>query len=181
MSDVMWTNWWQKIAEDFSDLPDAGEAIRMTVRLLLAAILGGMLGYDRERAGKAAGLRTHMLVSLGSALFVLIPQQAGLSDSDLSRVIQGIVAGVGFLGAGAIVKDNRVGEIQGLTTAAGIWLTAAIGIAAGLGREASAVLGAVLAFVILSALARISHGIGHGIGKPQTEQRQDEQSGNETE
>lgn len=70
----------------------------MTVRLALAAILGGMLGYDRERAGKAAGLRTHMLVSVGSALFVLIPQQAGLSDSDLSRVIQGIVAGVGFLG-----------------------------------------------------------------------------------
>ncbi|MBC7968105.1 MAG: MgtC/SapB family protein [Fuerstia sp.] len=142
----------------------------MTVRLLLAAILGGMLGYDRERAGKAAGLRTHMLVSLGAALFVLIPQQAGLSKADLSRVIQGIVAGVGFLGAGAIVKDSRGGEIQGLTTAAGIWLTAAIGIAAGLGREASAVLGAVLAVVILSALARISH----RIEKLQPERRPDE-------
>ncbi len=161
---------WQKVALDFSDLPDTSEAIRMIVRLLLAAILGGMLGYDRERAGKAAGLRTHMLVSLGAALFVLIPQQAGLSNADLSRIIQGIVAGVGFLGAGAIVKDSRGGEIEGLTTAAGIWLTAAIGIAAGLGREASAVLGAVLAFVILSALARISH----RIEKPQVERRLDE-------
>ncbi len=170
MSDVMLTDWWQKVALDFSDLPDTGEAIRMTVRLTLAAILGGMLGYDRERAGKAAGLRTHMLVSLGAALFVLIPQQAGLSNADLSRVIQGIVAGVGFLGAGAIVKDSRGGEVQGLTTAAGIWLTAAIGIAAGLGREASAVLGAVLAFVILSALARISH----RIEKSQQEGRQNE-------
>lgn len=170
MSDVILADWWQKVALDFSDLPDTSEAIRMTVRLLLAAILGGMLGYDRERAGKAAGLRTHMLVSLGAALFVLIPQQAGLSNADLSRVIQGIVAGVGFLGAGAIVKDSRGGEIQGLTTAAGIWLTAAIGIAAGLGREASAVLGAVLAFVILSALARISH----RIEKLQLERRPDE-------
>jgi len=87
----------------------------------------------------------------------MIPLQAGLSDADISRVIQGIVAGVGFLGAGAIVKDSRGGEVQGLTTAASIWITAAIGIAAGLGREASAVLGAVLAFVILSALSRISH------------------------
>ena len=166
MPDAAMSEWWQKVAADFSDLPDVGEAIRMTVRLVLAAVLGGMLGYDRERAGKSAGLRTHMLVSLGAALFVLIPQQAGLSDSDISRVIQGVVAGVGFLGAGAIVKDSRGGEVQGLTTAAGIWLTAAIGIAAGLGRESSAVLGAVLAFVILSALARISHWMRPSHGQP---------------
>jgi putative Mg2+ transporter-C (MgtC) family protein len=156
MVDMAMSEWWQKVAADFSDLPDIGEAIRMTVRLVLAAALGGMLGYDRERAGKSAGLRTHMLVSLGAALFVMIPQQTGFCGADISRVIQGIVAGVGFLGAGAIVKDSRDGEVQGLTTAAGIWLTAAIGIAAGLGREASAVLGAVLAFVVLSALVRIS-------------------------
>lgn len=147
---------WQKVAADFSDLPDLGEAIRMSVRLVLAAILGGMLGYDRERAGKSAGLRTHMLVSLGAAIFVLIPQQAGLAVSDITRVIQGIVAGVGFLGAGAIVKDSRGSEVEGLTTAAGIWLTAAVGIAAGLGREASAVLGTVLALIILSGIGRIS-------------------------
>ena len=92
-------------------------------------------------------------------MFVQIPQQAGLTDADISRVIQGVVAGVGFLGAGAIVKHSQGGEVQGLTTAAGIWLTAAIGIAAGLGREASALLGTVLAVIILSTLARISRWI----------------------
>ena len=148
---------WQKVAADFQDLPDVAQVIRMSVRLLIAALLGGLLGYDGERAGKSAGLRTHMLVSLGAALFVLLPQQAGMSDADISRVIQGVVDGVGFLGAGAIVKGSREAEVQGLTTAAGIWLTAAVGIAAGLGREASATLGAVLAFLILSALSRCSH------------------------
>ena len=148
---------WGKLAEDFLDLSDIAEAIRMSIRLLLASILGGLLGYDRERAGKSAGLRTHMLVSMGAALFVLIPQQAGMSDADISRVIQGVVAGVGFLGAGAIVKGKREEDIQGLTTAAGLWLTAAVGLAAGMGREASAILGAVLAFLVLSTLARVSH------------------------
>lgn len=151
------SDWWQHIAGDFSDLPNAGEAIRMTVRLLMAAMLGAILGYDRERVGKAAGLRTHMLVALGTAMFVIIPQQAGLSDADISRVIQGLAAGIGFLGAGSIVKGRREGETQGLTTAASIWVTAAIGIAAGMGREASAILGTILAFVILSSLARVSH------------------------
>lgn len=159
MASLMMVDWWQKVAADFSDLPDPGEVIRMTVRMVLSAVLGGILGYDRERAGKSAGLRTHMLVSLGAAMFVQIPQQAGLSDADISRVIQGVVAGVGFLGAGAIVKHSQGGEVQGLTTAAGIWLTAAIGIAAGLGREASALLGTVLAVIILSTLARISRWI----------------------
>lgn len=151
MDDVL-----QKVAMDFQDLPDLAEAIRMSVRLVLAAALGGLLGYDRERAGKSAGLRTHMLVSLGAALFALIPQQAGMSDADISRVLQGVVAGVGFLGAGAIVKGSREEDVQGLTTAAGIWLTAAVGIAAGMGRESSAILGAFLAFIILSTLSRIS-------------------------
>ncbi|MDP1562992.1 MAG: MgtC/SapB family protein [Pirellulaceae bacterium] len=148
---------WQKVAADFADMPDLAEAIRFSIRLILAAALGGLLGYERERAGKAAGLRTHMLVSLGAALFVLIPQQAGMSNADISRIVQGVVAGVGFLGAGAIVKGTRGEDIHGLTTAAGIWLTAAIGIAAGLGRESSAILGAVLAFLILSTLAWVSH------------------------
>jgi len=150
-------DFWQRVAVDFQDVPDITEAIRMSIRLLLAAALGGLLGYDRERAGKAAGLRTHMLVSLGAALFVLIPEQAGMSNADISRVVQGVVAGIGFLGAGAIVKGSRDADVQGMTTAAGIWLTAAVGIAAGLGREASATLGAVLAFLILSTLSRFSH------------------------
>ena len=84
-------DWWQRVgdtvAEEFSDLPDAARLTRITVRLGLAAILGGVLGFERERSGKSAGLRTHMLVALGSALFVLIPQQAGMTDSDLSRVL----------------------------------------------------------------------------------------------
>jgi putative Mg2+ transporter-C (MgtC) family protein len=138
------------IFADFSDLPKVADVVRVTIRLLLAAILGGILGWQREHAGKAAGLRTHMLVALGSALFVLIPQQAGVSSGDMSRVIQGIVTGIGFLGAGAILKLADPGQIYGLTTAAGIWLTAAVGIAAGLGREASALLATLLAFVILS-------------------------------
>lgn len=150
-------DWWSKVFEDFQDVPDLAEAVRITVRLLLAALLGGLLGYERERAGKSAGLRTHMLVSLGAALFVLIPDQAGMLDADISRVIQGVVAGVGFLGAGAIVKGGTETDIQGLTTAAGIWLTAAVGIAAGLGREVSAIIGAFLAFFILSALGKLSH------------------------
>ncbi len=146
----------QTIASEFSDLPSWAEALSMTLRLLVAAIAGGLLGIDRERAGKAAGLRTHMLVAIASALFVLIPKQAGMSDADISRVIQGIVSGIGFLGAGAILRGKSEDEVRGLTTAAGIWLTAAIGIAAGLGREATAILGAVLASLVLTALTRVS-------------------------
>jgi putative Mg2+ transporter-C (MgtC) family protein len=104
---------------------------------------------EREQQGKEAGVRTHMLVSLGAALFVLVPDMAGAMDDAMSRVIQGVVAGVGFLGAGTILKSNRNDEVKGLTTAAGVWLTAAIGVTIGLGHEATALLAAVMAFVIL--------------------------------
>ncbi len=142
--------WWQGVIEDFSDLPGVSQFLRLAVRLILAAVLGGMLGFERQRSGKAAGLRTHMMVALGAALFIAIPQQSGLSPEELSRVMQGIVSGIGFLGAGAILKQDGDQQVKGLTTAAGLWLTAAVGIAAGMGREASAVLGAVLALLILS-------------------------------
>jgi len=158
---------WQGVIEDFSDFPDAGQFIRMAVRLTLAALLGSVLGFERERTGKAAGLRTHMLVSLGAALFVLIPQQAGMALSDLSRVMQGVVSGIGFIGAGAILKQAERHEIKGLTTAAGLWLTAAIGMAAGIGRETSAILGTVLALFILSALQRAGRWLsGNGEQEP---------------
>jgi putative Mg2+ transporter-C (MgtC) family protein len=151
--------WWHEIGsairDEFSDLPDAGTATRIAVRLLVAAILGGVLGWERERMGKAAGLRTHMLVALGSALFVLVPQQAGVTDADMTRVLQGLVAGVGFLGAGTIIKGSSEADVKGLTTAANIWLTAAIGMSVGLGREATAVLSTLLAFVILSTIYKI--------------------------
>ena len=151
--------WWQEIGrtvwEEFSDVPDVAQATRIAVRLLLAAILGGVLGVEREQQGKSAGLRTHMLVALGSALFVLIPQQAGVADADLTRVLQGVAAGVGFLGAGTILKGSGPEEVHGLTTAAGIWLTAAIGVAAGLGREATAVLSTLFALLVLSVIPRV--------------------------
>jgi putative Mg2+ transporter-C (MgtC) family protein len=124
-------------------------------------LLGGVLGFEREQQGKAAGMRTHMLVALGAALFVLIPQQAWGSDAELSRVLQGLVAGIGFLGAGTIVKHGANGEVQGLTTAAGIWLTAAVGVAAGLGREATAFLSAVLALAILDVIPRAARLFGN--------------------
>lgn len=111
-----------------------------------------MLGYERESVGASAGLRTHMLVSLGSALFVLIPLQAGMPLLDVSRVLQGVTAGVGFLGAGAILKSHNDHQITGLTSAAGVWLTSAVGIAAGMGREGTAVLSALFALAILSLL-----------------------------
>jgi putative Mg2+ transporter-C (MgtC) family protein len=89
----------------------------------------------------------------------MIPQQAGLDDADLSRIIQGVVAGIGFLCAGTILKGRNEEQVQGLTTAAGIWLTAAIGVAVGLGREASAVLTALLALVIFAGLPAVDRWI----------------------
>ena len=152
-----WQQVWDTVLVEFSDLPDAAQVTRVTVRLLIAALLGGALGYEREKKGKAAGMRTHMLVTLGAALFILIPQQAGVTDADLTRVVQGLVTGVGFLSAGAIIRIGE--EVQGLTTAAGIWLTAAIGMAAGMGREATAILCTVLALAVLSILPHVAQSL----------------------
>jgi putative Mg2+ transporter-C (MgtC) family protein len=153
--ETVWHEVWRGVRADFADLPGVVEVTQLVLRMLLASVLGGLLGYQRERQGKEAGLRTHMLVALGSAFFVLIPLQAGMSLGDLSRVLQGLIAGIGFLLAGTILKQQAEGHIQGLTTAAGIWLTAAVGVAVGLGREASAVLGTVLALIILALLPRV--------------------------
>ncbi|MFC0251153.1 MgtC/SapB family protein [Massilia consociata] len=143
---------WLTIQDEFSDLGNVEDITRIVVRLLVAVVLGGMLGYERESVGASAGLRTHMLVSLGSAMFVLIPLQAGMEIGDISRVLQGVTAGIGFIGAGAILKHSNKNDIRGVTTAASVWLTAAVGIAAGMGREATAVLSALFALVILSIL-----------------------------
>jgi len=133
-------------------LPDASYLARMAIRLGSAAVLGGLVGAQREIQGKAAGLRTHMTVSLAAATFVLVGIEAGDGTNNLGTVIQGIAAGVGFLGAGTILKKSSDEDIQGLTTAATIWLTAAIGVAAGLGREATALLSTLLAVAVLAAL-----------------------------
>jgi putative Mg2+ transporter-C (MgtC) family protein len=143
---------WLTIQQEFADVGSVEDITRIVLRLLVAVALGGLLGYERESVGASAGLRTHMLVSLGSALFVLIPLQAGMEIGDLSRVLQGVTAGIGFIGAGAILKHTQKDDIKGVTTAASVWLTAAIGIAAGMGREATAVLSAVFALVILAIL-----------------------------
>jgi putative Mg2+ transporter-C (MgtC) family protein len=153
--EAVWQDVWQGVRADFSDLPGVVAVTQLVLRMLLATVLGGLLGYQRERQGKDAGLRTHMLVALGSAFFVVIPLQAGMSIGDLSRVLQGLIAGIGFLLAGTILKQQAQGQIHGLTTAAGLWLTAAVGVAVGLGREASAVLGTILAFIILALLPQL--------------------------
>lgn len=142
-----------------TSLPDGREAIRVSIRLLVALLAGGIIGYQRERAGKAAGLRTHMLVALGTALFVIAAAESGMEQDAMSRVVQGLATGIGFLGAGAILKleDQRV--IRGLTTAAGIWITAALGVAIGLGHLGTAAIGVLLAWIVLAALIRLERGI----------------------
>ncbi|AOG21833.1 MgtC/SapB family protein [Acidovorax sp. RAC01] len=147
--DELWPSIARAVMREFSDVPDVAQATRIVVRLTMAALLGGLLGWERAHAGKAAGIRTHMLVAMGSALFVLVAQQGGIGPGDNSRVMQGVIAGIGFLGAGTILKGNAEGQVRGLTTAAGIWMTAAIGIAAGLGQEATAVLCTALALAVL--------------------------------
>ena len=114
------------LRSELFDLPDLAQFVRVFVRLTTAVVLGGLLGYEREREGKAAGFRTHMLVALGSALFTVGPLEAGMLTGDLSRVFQGIITGIGFIGAGTILKRTNEQEIQGLTTAANLWLTAAV-------------------------------------------------------
>src|SRR5438270_112325 len=122
---------WHKLAEDFSDFGDVVQFVRLAMRLLLAAGLGAVLGWERERSGKEAGLRTHILLAVGSAVFILASQHANLSAADSNRVLEGLAAGVGFLGGGVILKREEKGQVRGLTTAAGLWLTAAVGAAVG--------------------------------------------------
>ncbi|UAW97755.1 MgtC/SapB family protein [Halopseudomonas nanhaiensis] len=137
---------------EFSDLSDLEEATRVTLRLLFAAMLGGILGFEREQQGKAAGLRTHMLVCLGSCLFVVAADLSGGMDDAMSRVVQGVIQGIGFLCAGTIIKGEHLSNVRGLTTAAGIWFTAAIGVAVGLGKEATALVSTGLALIVLHVL-----------------------------
>ncbi|MFM0224129.1 MgtC/SapB family protein [Paraburkholderia dipogonis] len=148
-------NWWHAVwataRAEFSDLGSAADVTQVLMRLGLALILGGILGFEREMSRRDAGMRTHMMVSVGAALFVVVPLQAGFSQDNMSRVLQGLVSGVGFLGAGAIIKLSAEREVRGLTTAASLWLSAGVGVAAGLGREATAILSVAIALAILSS------------------------------
>jgi putative Mg2+ transporter-C (MgtC) family protein len=143
-------------------LPNLAELGRVTLRLFVAAVLGGLIGAEREWVGKAAGLRTHMMVSLGAALFVLVPIEAGIGEGDLTRVIQGIATGIGFIGAGTILKRADTNQIQGLTTAATIWLTGAVGIAVGAGQMWLGIVCAISAWVILYILTGLDRWLDRG-------------------
>jgi putative Mg2+ transporter-C (MgtC) family protein len=151
----VWTTVAATLRAEFADLSDPAQLTRLTVRLLVAVLLAAAVGYERELRGKTAGLRTHMLVALGVALAIVAAQQAGIAAADMSRVLQGIFAGVGFLGAGAILKQSDKERVTGLTTAASIWATAAIATAAGLGSEATAIVATLFTVTILAVLGRL--------------------------
>jgi len=119
----------------------------MVLRLLLAATLGAIIGFQRERAGKAAGLRTHILICVGAALFTVASLYGFGFSVDPSRVAAGIVTGIGFIGAGTIM-GSRV-RIKGITTAATLWVTAAVGLSVGVGMYLPAVIAAVFVFLVL--------------------------------
>ena len=144
-----------------SALLAAGDWLNLLLRLLVATVIGGLIGLNRQWTGKAAGLRTHMLVSLGSALFVITPlmYSDSLDPDALSRVVQGVATGVGFLGAGEIIHLSRANLanrsanstiVKGLTSAASIWVTAALGMASACGLWQVSLIGTTLVLLILS-------------------------------
>src|SRR5260370_19963427 len=133
----------------FVGLGDPAHVGRVVVRLVVACIAGGLVGFERQFEHKTGGLRTHMLVALGAALFVMIATEM---KTDVSRVIQGVAAGIGFLGAGMIFRVSDQQEVKGLTSAASVWVTASIGMAVGAGFIWPALVAVVLGWLILYAL-----------------------------
>lgn len=125
-----------------------------SIRLIVAMLLGGIIGLEREYRSKDAGFRTHFLVALGAALFTLLSMY-GFTDGvkDTSRVAAQVVSGIGFLGAGLIVFQRNV--VRGLTTAAGLWVTAAVGMACGVGQYYMAILVTILMLVGLEAMRHL--------------------------
>jgi putative Mg2+ transporter-C (MgtC) family protein len=143
------------------NLPEMWHALDVAGRLALAAALGAVLGIEREAKGKAAGLRTHMLVALGAALFTVSVVELGASSEALARVVQGLAAGIGFVGGGAILKEPNAQHVHGLTTAAGIWLTAAVGLVVAMGRPWIGVFATLLALAITALLGRLVGSTSH--------------------
>ena len=151
-------------------------------RLVVAVVLGGLIGLEREAEDKPAGLRTHMLVALGAATFTLatLALYDGLDQSppgtgDPIRLIQGIVGGIGFLGAGAIIRTGN--DVHGLTTAGSIWLAGAIGISAGIGQYTLAAVAVLLALLVLFCLRGFTHRIGND-QRPREPEREVRDAGN---
>lgn len=160
MDDTTWNAIRNALYVEFHDVDDLAEAAVLLVRMVIAIVLAGVIGLEREHRDAPAGLRTHMLVGLGSALFVLVPLQAGVSPADLTRVVQGVVSGIGFLGAGAILKESRGNQVRGLTTAASVFATAAIGVTAGMGKAMTAIMATGLVLFILALLHRWEKRLG---------------------
>lgn len=134
------------------------------IRLVIAGVLGAILGWERERAGKSAGFRTHIAVAVASALYTALAELSveAFDDrqalrSDPIRAIQAVAVGIGFLGAGMIVVNRRGDRVLNLTTAASVWATAAIGIATGMARFRLAVGATILLVLVLHGLARFDH------------------------
>jgi putative Mg2+ transporter-C (MgtC) family protein len=150
---------WNEITFGFKNWNDAGIVL---FRLLAATLFGALIGVERETAGKSAGVRTHMLVTLGTAVFVIACQRADFSTDGLSRVIQGIVTGIGFIGAGSIIKLSEVREVKGLTTSAGVWMAAAIGVTVGLGAIGLAVIATLMSLGILALAVVVDNWIKRG-------------------
>ena len=142
--------------------------LMVMVRLVLAALAGGVIGWNRFRAGKPAGVGTHALVAMGAALFVAIPVQMGPgSHEGFTRVVQGIATGIGFIGAGEIFRDaDHDRRVHGLTSAAALWVTAALGVVAGCGS--AALIAAATAFTLLIVLAapHLEHRDAARTGRP---------------
>ena len=150
---------WQELSFGF---PESHELERVVIRLLAAAFLGSCIGIERQRAGKSAGVRTHMLVTVGTTVFLLACSRFGMNLDGTSRVIQGIITGIGFIGAGTILKLEDEFEVRGLTTSAGIWIASAIGVAVGLGALGLAVMTTILALVILTVTVAVDNWINKG-------------------
>jgi putative Mg2+ transporter-C (MgtC) family protein len=129
-----------------------GTEVEMAVRLVLSALFGAVVGFEREHAEKPAGMRTLGLVSLGAAAFTLASIYGFLGPADPSRIAAQVVTGVGFLGAGTILREGLT--VRGLTTAASIWAIAAVGVAVGAGMYILAVVGTVLTLVLLHFIPR---------------------------
>ena len=129
-----------------------GTELDITLRLAVAMLLGGVIGFEREYRAKDAGFRTHFLVALGSALFCIVSQYGfGFELKDSSRVAAQVVSGIGFLGAGTIIFQKNV--VRGLTTAAGLWVTAAIGLACGTGMYLPAIVTTLMVLIGLEILS----------------------------
>jgi putative Mg2+ transporter-C (MgtC) family protein len=141
--------------------PDMHQLVRVTLRLLTALAIGTAIGLQRELTHKPAGLRTHMLLGLGTALFIVGAAESGMHLDSLSRIVQGLATGIGFLGGGAILKLTNEREIHGLTTAAGIWMTAAASAAAALGQIAVALIGTLLGLLVLIVFHKLEKELGH--------------------